>query len=55
MRLSILLASIGITVCPDDGNSFEELYAMADKALYLIKENGKDNYGFYQEHYKKKE
>ncbi len=48
-------ASIGITVCPDDGNSFEELYAMADKALYLIKENGKDNYGFYQEHYKKKE
>lgn len=42
-----LSSSIGIAVCPEDGNTFEELYAMADKALYMVKENGKDNYGFY--------
>lgn len=46
-----LSSSIGIAVCPEDGSSFEELYAMADKALYMVKENGKDNYGFYS-HFK---
>ena len=42
-------SSIGIAMCPEDGNTFEDLYRVADSALYLIKENGKDNYGFIHE------
>lgn len=48
-----LSGSIGISVYPEDGSTFDELYKTADKALYLIKENGKNNYGFYHEEIKK--
>ena len=41
--------SIGITLCPLDGGDFETLYNRADKALYFIKRNGKNNYHFYSD------
>lgn len=47
-------SSIGIAMCPEDGNTFEDLYRVADRALYLIKENGKDNYGFIHETFSNK-
>ena len=31
------------------GESFEEYYIRADKALYYVKQNGKNNYRFYEE------
>lgn len=40
--------SIGITMTPEDGSSFHELYLNANKALYQIKRQGKNNYCFYQ-------
>lgn len=36
--------SIGIAKYPEHGKSFEELFINADKAVYLAKNNGKDNY-----------
>lgn len=39
--------SIGIAVKPGDAETFNELYADADKALYLVKQNGKRGYHFY--------
>lgn len=43
--------SIGIAVYPSDGETFETLYRKADRALYHIKESGKDSYAFYQPEY----
>lgn len=40
--------SIGITIFPMDGDSYEELLDKADKALYEVKKNGKGNYNFYR-------
>ncbi len=42
--------SIGISIAPDDGNEFQTLYNTADKALYHVKQNGKNSYHFYKEH-----
>lgn len=36
--------SIGISKYPNHGKIFKELFKNADEALYLAKENGKDNY-----------
>lgn len=47
---SDVTASIGIAMVPDDGMSFGELYANGDKALYYVKQNGKNNYHFYRQH-----
>ncbi len=44
-----LSASIGISICPDNGSDFETLYRKADSALYYVKETGKDNYAVYSE------
>lgn len=44
--------SIGISYCPEDGKGFKALYKNADKALYYIKNNGKNSYHFFE---KKKE
>ena len=41
--------SIGISVSPDDGVDFQTLYHRADKALYYVKQNGKDNYHYYKQ------
>ena len=41
--------SIGISVAPDDGTDFQTLYNKADKALYYVKQNGKDNYHYYRQ------
>ena len=41
-------ASIGAVRVPDEGTDFAELYRMADKALYTVKQNGKHGYAFYQ-------
>ncbi len=43
-KLDRLSVSVGCCRYPQDGLSFEELYAAADKALYVTKENGKDGY-----------
>lgn len=40
-------ASIGIALAPHDGTSFRDLFKHADQALYLSKENGKNQYAFY--------
>ncbi len=41
--------SIGIAMYPKDGDSYQELYKAADKALYQSKVRGKDCYTFYSE------
>lgn len=42
-------ASVGISRLPEDGESFGELYNLADKALYYVKQNGKRGYHFYRD------
>ncbi|MCR0263093.1 diguanylate cyclase [[Clostridium] innocuum] len=39
--------SMGIALYPRDGESFQELYECADKALYQAKLHGKNNYHMY--------
>ena len=41
-------ASIGAVRVPVEGNEFEEVFKLADKALYSVKQNGKHGYAFYQ-------
>ncbi|MDN3718334.1 bifunctional diguanylate cyclase/phosphodiesterase [Roseibium salinum] len=40
--------SMGIALCPENGNDFDTLLVNADLALYRSKENGKDRYTFFQ-------
>lgn len=42
-------ASIGIAMAIEDGEDFETLYNNADKSLYYVKQNGKNDYHFYSE------
>lgn len=44
-----ITSSVGIAYAPDMGESFEELYTKADRALYFSKENGKNRYHIYSE------
>lgn len=44
---TMLGASIGMALCPDDGKDFATLYQKADTALYHAKRNGKDKSEFY--------
>ena len=39
-------ASIGIALYPEDGTTSEELIRNADKAMYMVKRAGKNNFGF---------
>jgi diguanylate cyclase (GGDEF)-like protein/PAS domain S-box-containing protein len=39
--------SIGIAVCPEDGCDCESLIQHADAAMYLAKENGRNNYQYF--------
>lgn len=38
--------SIGVALCPDNGSSYMELYEKADRAMYEVKRNGKNNFAF---------
>ena len=40
-------ASIGITLCPEDGKDATSLLKNADAAMYLAKESGRNTYRFY--------
>lgn len=40
-------ASVGISLYPEDGDTAEMLLDRADRAMYLAKEEGRDNYRFY--------
>lgn len=42
-------ASIGVSQYPADGDDYEELFAKADKALYIAKEKGKNRHIIYEE------
>lgn len=46
---NVTSVSIGIAVCPADGEDFTTLYNNADKALYHVKRNGKSSYQFFSE------
>lgn len=41
--------SIGIAQSPEDGTEFNKLYNSADKALYYVKQNGKNSYHFFSD------
>lgn len=41
--------SIGVSIFPDHGNSFESLLMKADTAMYKVKEQGKNHYKIYNE------
>ncbi len=41
--------SIGIAKAPEDGTEFSKLYNAADKALYFVKQNGKNSYHFFSD------
>ena len=40
--------SIGAVHVPVNGTDFEELFKLADKALYMVKQNGKHGYSIYR-------
>jgi predicted signal transduction protein with EAL and GGDEF domain len=42
-------ASIGISIYPNDAQDEQSLIKNADMAMYLAKEEGKNNYQFYSE------
>jgi len=42
-----ITSSIGITICPDDGDSYEKLLKNSDMAMYRAKSAGRNNLQFY--------
>ncbi len=38
---------MGIATCPEDGMEYEQLFRNADTAMYQVKKNGKNGFGFY--------
>ena len=46
--------SIGAVRIPEEGRDFEEVFKLADKALYVVKQNGKHGYYIYQKKAEKK-
>lgn len=40
--------SIGIALAPQDGNTMDTLYDKADRALYVVKKEGRNNFRFYE-------
>ncbi len=47
--------SIGIAITPQDSISAEELMSFADKAMYFVKHQGKNNYQFFSQEINSKE
>lgn len=45
----VITSSIGITLCPDDGSTYEQLLKNADMAMYRAKNSGRNNIQFYCE------
>ncbi len=45
--------SVGIAQFPGDGEDFAGLYSAADKALYYVKQNGKNSYHFFSDQHAK--
>ncbi len=45
-----ITCSLGISLYPQDGTTFIELYSCADRALYIKKGKGKNGYALYMEH-----
>ena len=45
---TLLSASIGISVYPDDGNTVEDLLVNADLSMYHSKHSGKNSYSFFE-------
>ena len=43
----LVSASIGIALCPDDGQDIHALQQNAEAAMYRTKEEGRNSYGFY--------
>ncbi len=43
----IITASIGIALYPNDGTDVDMLFKAADAAMYLAKQNGRNNYRFF--------
>ncbi|MBE9515518.1 MAG: EAL domain-containing protein [Proteobacteria bacterium] len=46
-RELFVTASIGISICPEDGTDAEQLLSRADISMYHAKELGRNNYQFY--------
>ena len=42
-------SSIGISLFPENGNDYDTLMTNADSAMYLVKDNGKNNFQFFTE------
>jgi diguanylate cyclase (GGDEF)-like protein len=49
---AVVTSSIGISLMNFDGSTAEDLISSADKAMYVAKNNGKSQYGFYSKEYK---
>lgn len=45
-------ASIGISLYPNDGLSYDSLLKNSDTAMYKVKNSGKNNFLFYEKHFK---
>ena len=43
-KKNFVTASIGIAIAPDNGRDYDSLFAAADKAVYYVKNHGKNNY-----------
>ncbi len=43
-----ITASLGISLCPRDGETLEQLVERADGAMYQVKHNGKGSFGFFE-------
>lgn len=44
----VMTVSIGVAIAPEDGADYISLCSKADKALYHVKQNGKNNYHFFR-------
>ena len=43
-----LTCSIGIALCPHDGDTLDELVGAADAAMHLVKDTGRDSFRFHE-------